>query len=79
MTKAYIEITLNLNSNLYIWALCKLILQPKALFDSIFKVITLLYGKLEIDNHRFIIYYIYYKKKPKITESTNNSFILSLI
>ena len=34
-----------------------------ALFKPIVKVIRPMYCKLKVDNHRFIIYHLYYKEK----------------
>lgn len=32
----------------------------------------LIYDKSKIDNYQFLIYYLYYKKKPEIIEFTYN-------
>ncbi len=66
--QAYIKIASDLNPNVYIQSLSKLILRLCASFDSIVKVMRPLYGKLEVDNYRFDIYHLHYKEKLGITE-----------
>lgn len=34
-----------------------------------------LYGKLKINNYYFVIYYLYYSKKPKITKFAYDFFL----
>ena len=72
LTQAYVEIASDLNPDFYIRPLSKLISQLSTLFDSIVKVMKLLYGKPEADNHRFAIYHPHYKEKPGMTESAHN-------
>ena len=36
----------------------------------------LLYSKPKINNHQFVIYYLYYKKKPEITKAIYNCFLM---
>ena len=62
ITQAYIKIAWDFNPNFYIRPLSKTISQLSASFDFIVKVIRLLYGKLEANNHRFPIYHPHYKK-----------------
>lgn len=62
----YIKIAINFNLDFYIWLLFKLILKLSTLFDSIIKVMRLLYSKLEADNNLFAIYHLFYKEKPEI-------------
>ena len=51
ITRAYIDIALDLNPDFYIWPLSKLISQLSALFDSIIKFMRPLYGEPEEDNY----------------------------
>ena len=76
ITRAYIEISSDLNPDFYIRPLSKLISQLSASFDSIIKVMRLLYGEPKADNHRFAVYHLHYKEKPGITESTHNPCLL---
>ncbi len=62
ITKAYLEISLDLNSDSYIQPLSKLISQLSASFNSIITVIRLLYIEPEANNHRFAIYHSHYKE-----------------
>ncbi len=68
ITQAYVEITLDLNSDFYIRPLSKLISQLNTSFDFIVKVMRPLYGEPETDNHQFDIYHPHYKKKSEMTE-----------
>lgn len=61
--QVYIEIVSDLNPDFYIRLLSKLISQLNASFDSIIKVIRLMYGEPKADNHQFAIYHSYYKDK----------------
>lgn len=79
ITQIYVEITLELNLNFFIQLLFKLISQLNIFFDSMIKIIRLLYSESEIDNHWFIIYYLHYKKKLKITEFAYNFFLFWLL
>lgn len=72
--QVYIEIVLDFNPNFYIRPLSKLISQLDVIFDFIFKIMRLLYSKLEIDIYQFTIYHLYYKKKPGMIESIYKPF-----
>ena len=48
----------------------KLISLLSAKYNSIIKVIKLLYGIFKVSNYWFAIYYMYYKKKLRIIELT---------
>ena len=73
--QAYIKIASDLNLDFYIQLLFKLISQLSASFNSIVKVMRPLYNKPKTNNHRFTIYYLYYKEKPGMIEFTHNSFL----
>ena len=59
--QTYIEIALDI-LNFYIRPFSELISSPNTSFDSIVKVIRVLYCKPKVDKYWFTIYYLYYKK-----------------
>lgn len=57
--------------NLFLlWQYSKLILLICISYDYIVKFMKLPYYKLKADKHLFAIYYLYYKKKLKTTNTT---------
>ena len=75
ITQAYVEIASDLNPNFYIRPLSKPISQLSASFDFIVKVMRLLYGKPEADNHRFAIYHPHYKETRDDRVRTQSSYV----
>ena len=79
ITQTYVEIASDLNPDFYIRPLSELILLLSDSFDSIVKVMRLLYNKREADNHRFAIYHPHYKEKPGMIESAHNYYLVSYL